>query len=45
MIVQKIKTNKERQPEAHFNNLVLIIEDKLEVVTFLMVNKHDLFNF
>lgn len=41
---QKIKTDKEKQPEAHFNNLVFIIDDKLEVVTFLMVNKHSLFN-
>lgn len=41
---QKIKTNKERQPEVHFNNHVLIIEDKLKAVTFLMVNKDGLFN-
>lgn len=41
---QKIKTNKERQPEVHFNNLVFIIENKLKAVTFLMVNKDVLFN-
>lgn len=35
--MQKIKTNKERQLEVHFNSLVIIA---LESVTFLMDDKY-----